>query len=71
MIHQLKIVQISAMYVMTDGDHIYTLDHDVNHLSQNLDDEFNQKKPTIPINHDYYLNDKKEPAKYIMIDNFR
>ena len=48
-----------AMYVMTDGDHIYTLDHDISQLRQKMDTETNEK-PVLTANHDYYIKHIEE-----------
>ena len=56
------------MYCMTDGDHIYVLNHDLDRLAQKLDGEEDDEFK-VYASPDYRVNEEKTAAKYHMIED--
>lgn len=54
-------------YVLNDGDHIYTLDHELKSLQQRLEEEGD--KTVLTVSNNYYINPNPKPIKYIMIND--
>ena len=56
------------LYCMTDGDHIYTLNHDLNRLAQKIDDGESDEY-YVYASQDFRVFDKRTPVEHRMIDN--
>ena len=55
------------LYCMTDGDHIYTLDHDLKTLHQKQDDDTDEF--TVHTTPDFKTVEDKTPIKHRMIES--
>ena len=55
------------MYCMTDGDHIYVLNHDLDKLAQKLDDD--EEEYRVYASPDYRVDEEKTAARYRMIED--
>jgi hypothetical protein len=55
------------LYCMTDGDHIYTLNHDLKTLHQKQDDDTNEF--TVYTTPDFKTDEDKTPIKHHMIES--
>ena len=55
------------MYCMTDGNHIYVLNHDLDKLAQKLDDD--EEEYRVYASPDYRVDEEKEAARYRMIES--
>ena len=47
------------MYVLADGDHVYTLNHDLNRLEQ-LQDDGNEDEHCVRASSDYKIREEKD-----------
>ena len=54
-------------YVLNDGDHICTLDHELKSLQRRLEEEGD--KTVLTVSNNYYINPNPKPIKYIMIND--
>jgi len=55
---------------MTDGDHIYVLNHDLDRLAQKLiDDDDDDEEYRVYASPDYRVDEEKEAARYRMIES--
>ena len=56
------------MYVLADGDHIYTLNHDLKRLEQ-TQEEAGDEAYTVRASSDYMLREDKEVVEHKMINH--
>ena len=54
-------------YVLNDGNHIYTLDHELKNLQQRLEEE--SDNTILTVSNSYYINPNPKPITYIMIND--
>ena len=55
-----------VFFAMYDDDHIYVLDHNLERLSQVLDEDTTNF--TVSTSNDYYVDEEKKPLKHRMIE---
>ena len=56
------------MYVLADGDHIYTLNHDIKRLEQNQDED-EDSTYAVRASPEYHIREGKDVVSHKMIDH--